>query len=831
MKNNGAFLVAGLSGAEAERRLKQWGENTVVRTRRLGPAIIFLQKFTSPLLLILIVASIFALFLGERTNAAIILFMVVVSGVLDFVNSYRSGKAVEKMISKVVTTARVLRDGKEADIPLKYVVPGDIVRLIPGNVVPADCRILRADDFFVNQSALTGESFPAEKRAQDDAPARSANPLERRDLVFMGTGVVTGYATAEVLQTGLHTQFGTIAEHVRATSQDTEFERGIKGFSVFIMRITFLLVSVVFLVNALMGRNVLESFIFAVAIAIGLTPELLPVILSVSLSGGSLSMAKKDVVVKNLPAIQNLGSMDLLCTDKTGTLTEDHIELVKYTDSHGETSEDVFVHAYLVSAYLTGVPNPLDTAIEKFRTIDVKPFKKIDEVPFDFSRRRQSVVVEHEGRRLLVTRGAPEFVFPVIEKYQEHHEAKVVSARDHDRIVKQFENLSADGFRVLAVAVKEVPVDKRTVYEHSEETQMTFVGFASFLDPPKKTVMRAIAELEHRGVEVKILTGDNELLTQKICREIALPVSGVLIGKDIDALSDDQLAARGKETTIFARVNPVQKERIIKLFRTHGRVVGYLGDGINDAPALHAADVGISVNNAVEVAKEAADIILLKKSLHVLRDGVLEGRRTFQNTMKYMMMGLSSNFGNMFSMTVASMVLPFLPMLPAQILLNNFLYDSSQVTIPSDNVDAETLKSPPRWNIHFIRRYMAVFGMVSSFFDFITFGVLLMVFKLAEGQFQTGWFIESLTTQILVIHIIRTRKVPFLQSRPSRLLLVSTVAFIAIAWGLIFSPIREVFSFTALPPLVPVVMIWITITYLGAVEITKRIFFRSHAFR
>jgi len=818
----------GLTSEEAKARLLQYGENLVYKKKKLKPIIFFLKKFTSPLLIMLIVAAVIAFFIGQKPNALIVLGMVLVSGILDFANTYKSQKAEAELFAKVITTVAVYRDGKKVDLSIKDIVPGDMISIIPGNVISADCEVLEADDFFVNQSALTGESFPVEKRPSSETASQTGNLAEQINRIFMGTNAVTGFATARVLKTGKNTEFGMIAERLRAAMPETEFEKGIKQFSMFIMKVTFVLVSFVFLANALSSKGILESFMFAIAIAIGLTPELLPVILSVSLSRGSMAMAKKEVVVKNLPSIQNLGTMDILCTDKTGTLTEDKIVLIKHTDGFGKESAKVLLNAYLSSYYHTGVQNPLDGAIKNFKALDISGYKKIDEIPFDFTRRRQSIVVEYKNKRVVITKGAPEDVLKVASFYEEADQKVLLRGDIEERIKKQFDSLSAEGFRVLAVATREVPVDSQSIYENDVEKGMIFQGFVCFLDPAKETSLQAILELEEKGVEVKILTGDNEILTQKICRDINLPIKGVLTGAQISNLTDEALKVKARGITIFARVSPVQKERIIRVLRKSGHVVGYLGDGINDAPALTAADVGISVNNAVDVAKDAASIILLRKSLEVLRDGVIEGRRTFQNTLKYMMMGLSSNFGNMFSMMAASAFLPFLPMMPAQVLLNNFIYDTSQVTLPGDKVDAELLDKPPHWNIKFIRKYTVVFGLVSSLFDFITFGTLFLVFKFTNSHFQTGWFIESLATQVLVIFVIRTRKTPFAKSMPSKALMFSAISGVVVAWLIPFTPLAKIFQFARLPWYALLTIIGIVAVYLVLVEITKRFFFRKY---
>lgn len=646
-------------------------------------------------------------------------------------------------------------------------------------------------------------------------------------MVFLGTSVTTGYATARVLKTGRETEFGKIADRLEKTEPATEFEKNIRQFSLFIMKVTIFLVSIVFLMNAFYGRGWLTSFIFAVAIAIGLTPELLPVIISVALSRGSIEMAKKEVIVKNLSSIQNFGSMNVLCTDKTGTITENRIVLVKYIDGFGNIDEEVLLSAYLNSYFYTGVRNPLDDAVNAYKHLDISDYKKIDEIPFDFERKKRSIVVGRNGKRLLVAKGAPEEIFKICGTYRQKGRVSKLDTAARKKINEQFQNLSRDGFRVLGVAQKEVG-SATEVYSKKDEGQMIFYGFVAFLDPPKATAREAIRELKNLGVEVKILTGDNELLTERICAEIGVACMGIMVGDEIDKLTDVELQSVAVVTTIFARVTPEQKERIIINLRKAGKVVGYLGDGINDAPALKAGDIGISVANAVDVAKDTADIILLRKSLRVLRDGVIEGRKTFRNTLKYILIGLSSNFGNMFSMTAASAFLPFLPMLPTQILLNNFFYDISQLTLSTDKVDEEDVKKPTSWSLGFIKKYMLVFGPISSLFDFLTFGALLLVFRLPESQFQTGWFIESLATQIFVIYIIRTKKIPFLQSRPSLALFLNTFLIVVVAWVIPFLAIGKFFGFAPLSFAVSAVIFCLTLIYLVLVEFAKRIFYKKY---
>lgn len=818
-------LFQGLSSREASVLLSTHGENLLRARKRTNPIIEFLKEFDSPLLIILILVSVISFFLGERLNAVIIFAMVLIGAVVDFLNTYRSSRAVEKLALRVQTTVTVVRDGTETEIQARHIVPGDIVHLSAGRLIPADSEVLEANDFFVNQSALTGESFPSEKRP-GDGTSPDGRASERDDLVFMGTSVVTGFATIRVRKTGKDTEYGKIAESVSKKDGETEFERGIREFSLFVMRLNLLLVGLVLIANALIGRGFIESITFAVAIAIGLTPELLPVMLSVSLARGSVRMAKKSAIVKNLSSIQNFGSMDILCTDKTGTLTEDRIQVIRHIDGDGKDSEEVFAFSYLNSVYQTGIKNPLDQAIQEHDTVDISAYSKLDEVPFDFTRRRDSLVVEKNGRKILVTKGAPESVIGISSSAKKDGSISPIDDAGREKLLSLYRDLSAEGFRVLAIAAKYLSEDDY-VYNVRDEAGMIFFGFVAFLDPPKKDAMETIRGFGELGVSIKILTGDSDILTRKICRDIGIDVRGVVLGSDIEGLSDTALAVLAEKTTIFARVTPEEKERIISALRKDSRhVVGYMGDGINDVTALKAADVGISVENGVPVAKDAADIILLEKSLAALKDGIEEGRKTFQNTLKYIMMWLSSNFGNMFSMMGASVFLPFLPMTPQQILLNNFLYDSAQVGLPTDRVDPEDTHRPPRWNIRNIRRFMFIFGPISSIFDFITFGALLFVFHLSEKEFQTGWFLESLATQVLVIYLIRTRKIPFFRSRPSLLLLGNSAIVLLIGWGVALSPLGSIFGFAPLPLPIFLSIVGIIGAYLVLVEIAKRLFRR-----
>jgi Mg2+-importing ATPase len=798
----------GLSTSQANAQLNKYGLNEIVKVKKISVFFDFLSRFKNPLLIILIISATISGVLGDPITAGIIIFIVLVSVVIDFINTFRSQKAAEDLKKRVMITTTVLRDGVECEIELSHIVPDDVIVLNPGDIIPADGQVEEAKDLFVNESQLTGESYPVEK--EDGA------------FVYMGSSVNTGKAFMTVKETGKNTKFSHIAETLIKKEEPTEFDRGIKEFSALIMKLTFVLVLFVFFVNTLLKHNIFESFLFSIALAVGLTPELLPMIIAINLSKGSLAMARHGVIVKKLSAIQNFGNMDILCTDKTGTLTEDKIKLVKYVDAEGENSDAVFVAAYVNSLLSGSFKSPLDSAIKDFKSIDINIYKKIDEIPFDFVRRRDSIVVEKDGEHMMIVKGAPEQVVEICSLYKE----KPITNDLRTSILKEYENLSQDGFRVLGVAQKIISATKNT-YSKDDEKEMDFLGFIAFLDPPKESVTKTLKILEKYGIEIKILTGDNDLVTEKIAREISLPVKGILLGTDINDLTDHELAIKAEQATIFARVSPEQKEKIINVLKSLHHVVGFLGDGINDAPSLKAADVGISVNNAVDVAKDAADLILLEKSLQNLIDGVAEGRRTFANTLKYLMMSLSSNFGNMFSMAGASLLLPFLPMTAPQILLNNLLYDSSQIAIPTDNVDESYMIKPRKFKIRFIKLFMVIFGPISSVFDFLTFFILLIIFHFGESAFQTGWFLESIATQTFVVYIIRTKRIPFLESRPSKMLVASTVFAVGIACAIIYLPINKLLGFTSLK-LLPIFSIAIiTLIYLIIIEFAKHWFYKK----
>jgi P-type Mg2+ transporter len=823
-----ATLATGLSGAEAKARLAKYGPNLFRERKKKSPLLQYLTRFKNPLVIILLVASAVSAFTGEVTNFIIISCIVILSVTLDFVQEYRANAAAEKLRQSVSVRAIVMRDDKPLEVAATRVVPGDVVLLSAGDLIPADGRVLEAQDFFVKQALLTGESYPVEKRP-GPLPDTATDLQEATNAVFMGTSVISGSARILVVKTGAVTAIGEIADSISRPSAPTSFEIGARRFGMLIMRVTVLMVMFVLLVNTLFHKPWLESFLFAVALAVGLTPELLPMVVSVTLSRGALRMAKKHMIVKRLAAIQNLGSMDVLCTDKTGTLTEAKIRLERHVDAHGRPNERVLELAYLNSFFETGLKSPLDEAILNHQHIEVGNWKKIDEVPFDFERRRVSVLIDNGETRWLVVKGAADEIVGLCTHY-EAEGAELQRPVDEAAlagIYGQYHALEEEGFRVLGIAWRQVPLD----HPHAvvgDETEMVLAGFAAFLDPPKDSAASALAALKKVGVEIKIVTGDSDLVTRHVCAQLKIPVRGLLTGKEIAQMDDHALRAQVETTNLFCRVNPSQKDRVILALKGRGHVVGYLGDGINDAPSLHSADVGLSVDSAVDVAKEAADMILLRRDLHVLHAGVLEGRRTYGNIMKYIMMGTSSNFGNMFSMAGTSLFLPFLPMLPTQILLNNILYDISEVPIPLDKVDAGEILGPRVLDLNFIRNFMLVIGPISSVFDFLTFYIMLAVLQADEKLFQTGWFVESLCTQVLVIFIIRTRGNP-LKSRTHPLLMATSLAVVTIAVLLPFTPIGTYFGFVPPPARFYFILGAMVLVYLFVVELAKQGFYRWSA--
>jgi Mg2+-importing ATPase len=815
----------GLSEEEAGRRLGQYGPNEVSR-KRPSSIVQFLAHFKNPLVIILLIAAAISVFVGEITSAAIIIFIILASVCLDFYQEYRAGNAVELLKQKITTTSTVVRGGAKKELPISRLVPGDVILLSAGDIVPADARVLSSRDFFVNQSALTGEPYPVEKT---NAPPKTTDqPSERENTIFQGTSVVSGSATAVVTKTGITTEFGRIAQTLVQRPPETEFERGLNAFGLLMMRLVFFLVIFVFFVNALFKHDILESLLFAVALAVGMTPELLPMILTINLSKGAIAMSEKGAIVKHLASIQNFGSMDILCTDKTGTLTENRISLVRHVDAHGNESDRVLLYSFLNSFHETGLKSPLDAAILSFRDLDTSAYKKIDEIPFDFIRKRVSIVVGTGTDQVLITKGAPEEIIRVCSSCEEGGRVVPLGKDLEKDILGHYTEMSGEGFRTLGVAYRHVEPG-RARYTIDDEAGMTFLGFVAFIDPPKATAGESLRLLHEAGIEVKILSGDNELVTKKTCETLGYEVKGVLTGPEIALMDDEALARVVERNNIFTRVTPIQKDRILLALKKNGHVVGFLGDGINDAPSIRTADVGISVDNAVDIAKESADIILLRNDLRVLLDGVREGRKTFGNTLKYIMMGTSSNFGNMFSVAGASLILPFLPMLPIQILLNNLLYDFSQTTIPTDAVDDEYTQRPKRLSIGFIRKFIVIFGPISSIFDYLTFFILLVFFNATGALFQTAWFVESICTQVAVVFVIRTRRVPFYLSRPSRYLLAGTALVIAISCILPFTMAGSLFGFVPLPLSFFGILFVLVLVYLLLVELVKGWFYRHYA--
>ncbi len=816
----------GLSNQEAAQRLSAYGANEPVKTRRTNIAAQFLRFFAEPLVIILMLASLISAFVGDWVNAGIIVMMVLLSVVLNFIQTARSQKATENLRREIAPTAIVLRAGNWSEIARREIVPGDLIRLTAGNLVPADATLLEARDLHVQEAALTGESLPVEKEVSP------VSEIDTRSKVLLGTSVISGNAIAQVTATGAATAFGSIAERLAAKPPETEFERGTKQFGLLIARVVIFLVLFVFLINAALKRDPLESLLFSIALAVGLTPEFLPMITTVTLGQGALRMARRKVVVKHLAALQNFGSIDILCSDKTGTLTSGEMSLDQHLDPFGTTSERPFLLAYLNSLFETGVQNPLDTAIKHKANAnpldtailihdhpDVKGFTKFDEIPFDFERRRMSVVAERENKHWIITKGAPESVLSICDSYEINANKMLFDDTARKKCDALFHELSAQGYRTLAVASAEIPT--RSAYNAQDEKELVFAGFLTFSDHPLETAAETLAALANDGVQVKILTGDNELVARHVCSQVGLNAENIVLGDEVDRMTDTALAHIAEQTTVFARVSPMQKNRILTALRHRGHVVGFMGDGINDAPSLRAADVGISVATGTDVARDAAEVILLEQSLRVLHEGILEGRKAFGNVMKYLLMGTSSNFGNMFSMAGAALFLPFLPMLPTQILLNNFLYDLAQVTIPTDNVDETFIQKPHRWDIKMIRNFMIWIGPISSVYDFLTFYILLKFFSASEQFFHTGWFVESLATQTLVIFIIRTAGNP-LKSRPSLALTTTTLLVVLTGAILPFTPLAKILGFVPLP-LAFFLYLGITVgTYLLFVELVKR---------
>jgi Mg2+-importing ATPase len=813
----------GLRQDAAQEILEQTGPNRIQSREKITPLGLFLNQFKSPIVLILIFATLISAFLKDWVDAVIILLIVLGSALLSFFQEYNASNAAEKLRAQVSLKADVLRDGKSVSIPTEEIVPGDVVLLSAGSLIPADGLVVEAKDFFVNQAVLTGETFPVEKIP--GVVPEKAGLSERTNVVFMGTNVRSGSAKVIIVETGLNTAFGQIADRLTLRPPETEFERGIKRLGYLLTEVMFVLVLAIFAVNVFLHKPVLDSLLFSIALAVGLTPQLLPAIININLSKGSEAMAERGVIVRRLESIENFGSMDVLCTDKTGTLTQGVVQVDGTLDVDGNPSDQVQLYAFLNAQMQTGLANPLDEAILRMETKEAGDYSKVDEIPYDFIRKRLTVVVERTGSSpIMVTKGALDNVLTACSRVQTPAGEAELDDGKQAQIQARFEKWSAQGYRVLGLAVKTLQTRQQT-YATKDETGMTFAGFLLFFDPPKEGVQTTIASLEKLGVKLKIITGDNHLVARHTGEVIGLGDFKVLTASELDNLGDEALWQAVEQTTIFAEVDPNEKERIILALKKRGHVVGYMGDGINDAPSLHSADVGISVENAVDVAKDAADLVLLKQDLDVLREGIVQGRKTFANTLKYIFMATSANFGNMFSMAGASLFLSFLPMLPPQILLINFLTDLPEMTIASDNVDDVFVEQPHRMNISFIRRFMLVFGPLSSFFDFATFGVLLWLMKAGESAFHTGWFIESVLSAGFVVFAVRTR-LPFLRSKPSRAMLSMTLLVAAITLVLPYTPLAGLLGFSALPLKYLLAIFGIVALYFTVAELTKRWFFR-----
>jgi Mg2+-importing ATPase len=826
----------GLSTTEAAARSQQYGLNEIAREKHQSGLMRLLVNFKNPLVILLLVLGVVSFLTGDLRAMIVIFVMVLLGVVLRFFQELRADNAAEKLKAMVSTTTTVLRDGKEVEIPLRELVPGDIIRLEAGDMTPADVRLFSAKDLFLNQAALTGESLPVEKRA-DLATSAIQNPLELPNICFLGSNVESGSGLAVVLYTGNKTFLGTLAASIVGQRVLTSFDKGINKFTWLMIRFILVMVPAVFLINGFSKHNWLEAFLFAIAVAVGLTPEMLPMIVTVNLSKGALAMSKKKVIIKRLNSIQNFGAMDVLCTDKTGTITQGKIILEKYLDIQGEPSDKVLQYGYLNSYHHTGLKNLLDEAIldheelKSFLKANEK-YKKIDEIPFDFIRRRMSVIVEDlTGLNTLICKGAVEEMMGLCDRVE-------INGKTVDMLPKYVtqgnqiaSDLNSQGFRVIALAYKEMPgaTDEPT-YSVKDETDLILLGFLSFLDPPKDTAAQALKQLHDLNVDVKILTGDNEIITAYICKQVGMPVEKILLGPQIEAMSETELEEAVDSVSIFAKLAPAQKEHVIRALQHKGHVVGFMGDGINDAPALKSADVGISVDSAVDIAKESSDIILLENNLLVLEQGVKEGRRVFGNITKYIKMAASSNFGNMFSVVGASAFLPFLPMLPIQVLTNNLLYDLSQTAIPTDEVDADWVTKPRKWTIGEIQRFILFIGPISSLFDYLTFFIMLYVFNAGNNPalFHTGWFVESLFTQTLIIHVIRTRKIPFIQSRASWQLIATSLIIVSVGAWLTISPLASTLGFVPLPPMYWVYLAGMLVCYVILTQLVKTWFYRKY---
>jgi Mg2+-importing ATPase len=815
----------GLTTDEAQKRLKSYGANNLKPQKRSDAFTLLVAQFKSPIILILILATGLSLFLHNIVDASIILTIVVASGLLGFWQEHSASNAVAKLLAIVQIKAAVLRDRKQLEIPVEDIVPGDIVILNAGDVVPGDCLLLESKDVFVDEAMLTGETFPVEKTVLV-LPSGTAL-AQRTNALWMGTHIVSGNAKAAVIFTGKGTEFGKISERLKLKAPETEFEHGIRRFGYFLGEVTLGLVVIIFAINVFLHRPVLESFLFSLALAVGLTPQLLPAIISINLAHGAKKMAKNKVIVKRLASIENFGSMNIICSDKTGTLTEGTVLVESANDVNGDASEKVYLYAFLNAFYETGFTNPIDEAIINHRKPDISGYIKQDEIPYDFIRKRLSISVAQGDTHVMVTKGALTNILDVCSSAETKEGSIIDISTIQDQIQKHFESFSNQGFRTLGVAYKKMP--SGSLINKSDEKDMTFLGFLTLFDPPKANILETIKSLKNLGVSLKIITGDNHLVATSLSKKMGLPDNKIITGPELREMSDAALLRSVGAVDVFAEIEPNQKERIIIAMRKAGNVVGYMGDGINDASALHAADVGISVDTAADVAKDAADIVLLDKDLGVLIEGVREGRMTFANTLKYVFMATSANFGNMFSMAGVSLFIPFLPLLPKQILLTNLMTDFPEMTIATDRVDNEMIDYPRRWDIKAIRKFMITFGLVSSVFDYLTFGLLLLILHVSEAQFRTGWFLESVISASIIVLVIRSRK-PFFRSRPGKYLLIATLSISVITLVFPFTPLGTLFGFTPLSFTTYLLILLIVVVYIVAAEITKNIFYRKVKF-
>jgi P-type Mg2+ transporter len=810
----------GLSGAESDARLKKYGPNTLKTNRHSSALILFLSQFKSPITILLIAAVLLSMGLGEYTDAVIILIIVMISSLLGFWQEKGAARAIEELLKMVQIHCRIVRNGSEQELPLTLVVPGDVTILSAGDIVPGDSLLLESQELFVDEAAFTGETFPVEKYTgilPMDAPLS-----KRSNTLYMGSHIISGKAKALIIRTGKSTEFGKISDRLRIRPPETDFERGIRRFGYMLMEITLVLVIIIFAINVILHKPALDSFLFSLALAVGLTPQLLPAIITVNLATGARLMAKKKVIVKRLSAIENFGSMNILCSDKTGTITEGKVTIKNALDIDGNVSEKTLRFAGLNASLQKGFRNPIDEAIcAVCKSAD--PFVVQCEIPYDFKRKRLTVQVNSGGEHYAITKGALISVLDICDRAETKNGEFISMDIQRESILEQYQHLSADGYRVLGVAYTVTGTDRD--FKIEDETRMIFLGFITLFDPPKKNVRDTLEKLRKLGVQLKLITGDNALVAASLARQIGIPEPVILTGAMLRDMSDNAIMQQGMKTDIFAEVEPNQKERIIICLKKAGNVVGFIGDGVNDAPALHTADVGISVDSAVDVAKEAADIVLLDQDLDVLSDGIIIGRKTFTNTMKYIFMATSANFGNMFSMAGASIFLPFLPLLPKQVLLTNLLTDFPEITISTDRVDSIAIEKPQRWDIRFIQRFMLAFGLLSSVFDYLTFAVLLIFMKASEKTFQTGWFVESVISATLIVLVVRTR-LPFLKSLPGKYLSIATVLILLVVSFLPFTPIAGIFGFGKLPLSFYFWILLIVAAYITSAEMLKQWFYR-----